>query len=923
MIPVQILVRNFLCYDQNEDGKPICIDFDGSPLWSISGDNGAGKSALFDAITYALFGVHRGGSQGDSRLIRKGCGECAVSFIFQLDGKLYQVSRTVGRPHGKSRTEPKTRQVSVFDEAIQDWYPLPETESEGGFSNWVRQKLGFGYETFTASVMLQQGQSDQLVMAAPKKRFEILSGLLELERYRRVETRAIERRRTAVARAQVLEGELGKSPPVSEEEISEAETAERGTKIELDQAQNRAEEAQVLVSEAKRYGALQSKLATARGDLDAVKGLLTDADRIRAEYEEWEQLAQAVPKMQDALADLEQATAVLARAEDAESSAAAIDLDELKRVVTDAETNEASAEERTGDLRARSDELRDALPLLQDVYSRRTELARRERALEEQGAPADWEAQVASVQQSLEELNEAKLEADRTRDGAIQDKARCSTALKQAQDQLRSRRAAKEEGTCSRCGQRVDADHIRRELDDAQQAVRLAEVSLTGADQSLKTAKKTAEAAEGRAKQADRDLVEARACLTGANRAQDERDNAARLLRDALDTVGDVPEPLRLPIDDRPLADAKPFLDGLQQQAKSLQSQVKKAESDGKQARQRSRNAGEAYNEAGQQRTEFERTAATQRQRAEGLQEQAKVRLAGTDPERRERVLSSDTAYVAELEKRLAELAGIADRNAALEKAGNSRRRLEEQIEGFERGIEEVRPEHRIPEEEAREIADQARDESDRKQQEWSDSKTRAEGLKEKHRLRAEWEAEAKGARRRSALYDRLAALLGRSGLQGFLLDKAMLGISDLANETLGRISGGQLSIQIERQPGRGGEEEIAINATDFAFSEEPTDIRFVSGSQKFRTSVALAAAIGQYAARGPGSMQSLIIDEGFGSLDRQGRQEMIDELRNLSQHMDRLIVVSHHEDFQDRTLFPTGYVLRKAGRRTEVERFV
>ena len=118
-------------------------------------------------------------------------------------------------------------------------------------------------------------------------------------------------------------------------------------------------------------------------------------------------------------------------------------------------------------------------------------------------------------------------------------------------------------------------------------------------------------------------------------------------------------------------------------------------------------------------------------------------------------------------------------------------------------------------------------------------------------------------------------------------------------------------------------EEEIAIRATDLAFSEEALDVRFLSGSQKFRVSVALAAGIGQYAGRGVGSVRSLIIDEGFGSLDTQGRQDMIDELRNLSQLMDRLIIVSHQEDFQDRTLFPTGYVLRKVNQQTQVERFV
>src|SRR5690348_12314156 len=76
----------------------------------------------------------------------------------------------------------------------------------------------------------------------------------------------------------------------------------------------------------------------------------------------------------------------------------------------------------------------------------------------------------------------------------------------------------------------------------------------------------------------------------------------------------------------------------------------------------------------------------------------------------------------------------------------------------------------------------------------------------------------------------------------------------------------------------------------------------------------------GQYLGGGT-SIRSLIVDEGFGSLDADGRQRMIHELRSLAEHLDRIIVVSHQEDFADRTLFPAEYLLRKDGTRTTVER--
>jgi DNA repair exonuclease SbcCD ATPase subunit len=194
-------------------------------------------------------------------------------------------------------------------------------------------------------------------------------------------------------------------------------------------------------------------------------------------------------------------------------------------------------------------------------------------------------------------------------------------------------------------------------------------------------------------------------------------------------------------------------------------------------------------------------------------------------------------------------------------------------------------------------------------------------GLRARADLRRDLDAQRASERRRSILYGRLADLLGRNGLQAVLMDDAMGGIGQLANETLNRVSGGQLQLSLERETTSRGE-EIRIHAIDYGSSDDPLDVAFLSGSQKFRVAVALAAGIGQYSA-GAERIRALIIDEGFGSLDDQGRQQMVDELRSLSGALDRVIVVSHQEDFRDRALFPTGYVLRKTAQMTEVVRFV
>ena len=59
MIPQRIQLTGFLSYKETQT-----LDFAGAPLWMLSGNNGSGKSAIFDAVTYALFGHHRGGGSG-------------------------------------------------------------------------------------------------------------------------------------------------------------------------------------------------------------------------------------------------------------------------------------------------------------------------------------------------------------------------------------------------------------------------------------------------------------------------------------------------------------------------------------------------------------------------------------------------------------------------------------------------------------------------------------------------------------------------------------------------------------------------------------------------------------------------------------------------------------------------------------------
>jgi DNA repair exonuclease SbcCD ATPase subunit len=101
---------------------------------------------------------------------------------------------------------------------------------------------------------------------------------------------------------------------------------------------------------------------------------------------------------------------------------------------------------------------------------------------------------------------------------------------------------------------------------------------------------------------------------------------------------------------------------------------------------------------------------------------------------------------------------------------------------------------------------------------------------------------------------------------------------------------------------------------------QDPIRVEFLSGSQRFRVAVSLALGIGQYASRRHRPIESVIIDEGFGCLDKTNRQVMIQELQNLRGQLRRILVVSHQDEFA--TAFSDGYHFELTNGTTEVARF-
>jgi exonuclease SbcC len=143
--------------------------------------------------------------------------------------------------------------------------------------------------------------------------------------------------------------------------------------------------------------------------------------------------------------------------------------------------------------------------------------------------------------------------------------------------------------------------------------------------------------------------------------------------------------------------------------------------------------------------------------------------------------------------------------------------------------------------------------------------------------------------------YEKLANAFGRSGLQAQIVQTAQIAIKDAANTTLNRLSNGIWQIELA-----GDDQELEIFAQDMSQPGLPKRyFEYLSGGEKFRVAISLAVAIGQSISGGR-TVDTLIIDEGFGSLDEVNRDNLVKELRRLSEEVldgGRVVVVSHEED--------------------------
>ena len=185
MKPIYIEMKAFGSY---RDEK---IDFTGKSqgLFLITGDTGAGKTTIFDAICYALYGETSGGKRSGEMMcsqFAKPGEKTEVRFCFDYDGRKYLVTRSPDQPKWNKKgerlkTTTGTKVSLILPDGTEFAGKTKETNEK------IQQIIGLGCNQFTQIAMLAQGDFIKLLHATSEERKEIFARIFDTSIYEQIQ----------------------------------------------------------------------------------------------------------------------------------------------------------------------------------------------------------------------------------------------------------------------------------------------------------------------------------------------------------------------------------------------------------------------------------------------------------------------------------------------------------------------------------------------------------------------------------------------------------------------------------------------------------------------------------------------------------------------------------------------------------------
>lgn len=831
MIPLKLHLHNFLCYRQ---APP--LNFRGLHLACLAGDNGSGKSALLDALTWSLWGKAR--ARRDDELIHHGQTEMEVEFEFLLgEGRYRVIRKRDSRKSGRSGLE-----LHGWDESLERFRPLTEPTIRATQSR-INDLLRMDYETFINSAFLLQGRADEFTVKPPGERKRVLGEILGLDLFDELETRAKSRARERkeeneriTARIAEIDRELALRPTF-EADLARAQT-----------------DADRLTGELRLAEAERDTLRAQQRALEMQRQQLADLEtRLRQGEQELAEVERQMAQHQARLAEDE---SLIARR------------DEIERGAADYQATRRSADELSAKatqlvvLRERRERLAGAV-------------ADARRALESERDAAARQVEQLSARAEQAPLLRADLKVVWVQLAHLDKREAQQQVWRQEQEQLTAEMSILE----TRNQQlNTDMQPLRKHLDElkaAEAVCPLCRQSLSDEHRNRVTAEFQRQGQEmGDAYRANeariREIKARREALSQEiNVVADELCARPELRRREGALSGNLADAEAAAA---ALADQQSRLAASEQQLKNsnfaleeqtaLQKVLGELESLGYDAQ---------AHEAAQARLASLAGFEAEKARLDAALTHREETLAALDnlQMRRERwqtTLAADREKRDQLTAKVEALADVGRRLAAAQTR-----------------LDEVQAQER-----------RARDRVVAARQKLDHCDYLTHQREEKLVARRE-------AAEEQAIYEELRLAFGKQGVQALVIECAIPDIEDEANHLLARMTDGRMSVHFEtqRQTLKGETREtLDIHISD---EQGTRNYDLYSGGEKFRVNFAVRIALSKLLAHRAGtSLQTLVVDEGFGSQDVEGRARLVEAINAVKDDFARILVVTHIEELKD-----------------------
>ena len=884
-------------------------------LYLVTGDTGAGKTTLFDAITYALYDHSSGGVREGAMLRCKYADPKTPTFVeleFEVNGARYTVRRNPEYTRPKVRGEGFTAEKADATLTYADGRP-PVTKAKD-VTAAVQEIIGLDYSQFSQIAMIAQGQFTKLLNASTEERSRIFRKLFRTQRYAQLQERlqaeaaALNQQRTAQnAKLDSLLGGLQFAPDDPDAEalralcaqtvpetaltlldaltarqaaaLEEAGTALHTTEAQLDTVQRQLGAAAQAQRLAQQLTARQAELAAARPALDAARA---EADHHAGDAAQLDALTAQVTQAQSALAAYD-ALDTLCRqqteARDAARLAAAqahkrrTQLDSLNAALAAAET-ELSA-------------LADADTRLLALQTHSTQQAQRGEAL------AKLEQRLAECQHQAKRAHKAQ-ESYRAA-AAAQDEARArqntlERAFLDAQAGLLAE-SLTEGAPCPVCG---STHHPARALlphtAPTQAQVEAARQSAAAADRQAQTASAAAQSA-----------------LAAANEAKISLRRDAETLLPERFTAPEGTVPLTFALMTNVLAEETAALQTAQA---DCAAQCRQAEAD---CRRKAQLEADRQNKTRQRpaleqaAAEADRSAAAQNASADALEGQIAERRAALPYPRR----ADAQAALDKLE---------ADRSALRTGMDTAQRRLkqaEQTVAAAEAAVDaltaqQTAAQKELPARSAEELTAQQTALTAARETLRSREKQLSAQLLPNRKTAAQYRAAAEARQTLESRWQWVSALAATAGgtltskqkikLEAYIQMNYLDRILRYANTRLMQMTAGQYELERIGAENQRSQSGLDLGVIDH-YNGTRRSVKTLSGGESFKASLALALGLSDEVQSSAGGIRldTLFLDEGFGSLDEESLELAIRVLSGLTEG-DRLVgIISHVGALKDR----------------------